>query len=427
MKVRAIVVIMLALAVLAAGCVGQKSTYRENHSTLRGALIHDIYGQTAVAVDFHLASGSPFTMDIFKFKTSLPSFGIGTPTLTPIKSPFSGISYDNPFQRMLSDGFSGSPLSGIGQASGMPAKRTQVTYLGFNYTPSSVALLTEEGLYSTGEMYGGNPIYVSSHVSGPEKVPRTIFVKNDNGSYSSYDLSNVPAIYAYTLFGSFNTGEIVAFGVVNDHGGDFELRSAAPWVIQQKVNGQWKTVYAPMSAQVITPLSQGQSTEWTWDQKLDDGSFAPFGEYRAMVQDTYAASFKINKGTPGVESHDADYDNASANAVFMNEPQPKAFSEVYSTSLYSNALRDELISQMQFKAWMKGLDATKLKAAIMSTGEYTSNAAALPCLAVHAKYNGQPAWFIIYSWGMGAESMSHATFYVIADSTGKTLCTYGCR
>ena len=303
----------------------------------------------------------------------------------------------------------------------------RITYLNFTYAPSNTTLPAGDGLYSTGQTWNGKTIYVSSKLSGPDKVPRTIFVKNDDGSYSSYALTDVPAVYVYTLYGTFNTDETVAFGMVNDHGGDLELNNPSPWVIQENVNGTWKTVYSPVAIQVITPLDQGQTTEWSWDQKLDNGTAADFGEYRALVQDKYVAPFTISKGSPLVDSRFTTYDNATANEAFGNTPQAKAFSDVYSASLYSNELRDELMSQMQFKAWMRGLDAGALKSAIVSTKEYASNDTALPCLAVHSRYNNQPAWFIVFSGGAEAGSTSYPLFYVVSDNTGKQLCTYRCQ
>ncbi|HEY3422181.1 MAG TPA: hypothetical protein VGK13_03405 [Methanocellaceae archaeon] len=397
MKVRAIIVVLLVLSLLAAGCVGQKSAYSlSKHNPLQSAFVHQLYGRSAVAAGLQLG-GSPFAMDT------------------------GFIINDKP---MISDGVLGPHLADSASAQ---TAGSRITYLNFTYAPSNTTLPTREGLYSTGQTWKGKTIFVSSKLSGPDKVPRTIFVKNDDGSYSSYSLTDVPAIYAYTLYGAFNTEETVSFGMVNDHGGDLELNNPSPWVIQEKVNGVWKTVFAPVAIQVITPLDQGQSTEWSWDQKLDNGTVADFGEYRALVQDKYVAPFTINKGSPAVDSRFTTYDNATANDAFANAPQVKAFSEVYSVKLFSNDLRDELISQMQFKAWMRGLDQNALKSAIASTKEYSSNDTALPALAVHSRYNNQPAWFIVFSWGTEAGSMSHPLFYVVSDSTGKQLCTYRCQ
>jgi hypothetical protein len=402
MKVRAIIVVLLALSLLAAGCVGQKIAYSSHrHNPQQSSFAHQVYGRSAVAAGLQL--GSQFIAD-----TGVRSTGSFHPAI--------GL--------MSGDGFLGGRLAGsaLAQAAG-----SQVTYLNFTYVPSNTTLPSQDGLYSTGQSWKGKTIYVSSKLSGPDKVPRTIFVKNDDGSYSSYALSDVPAIYAYMLYGTFNTGESVAFGMVNDHGGDLVLNNPSPWVIQQKVNGVWTTVYAPVSIQVMTPLDQGQSTEWSWDQKLENGTAADFGEYRALVQDKYVAPFTINKASPAVDSRFTTYDNATANEAFANAPQVKAFSEVYSVQIYSSDLRDDLISQMQFKAWMRGLDAGALKSAIVSTKEYSSNDTALPALAVHSRYNNQPAWFIVFSWGTEAGSMSHPLFYVVSDSTGRQLCTYRCH
>jgi hypothetical protein len=423
MKVRAIVVVLLALAVIATGCTGQKSAY--SHSSQVPGSAHGLYGTTAMAAGFQVSGGSPFSIGLSHFKIDPYASGNTEPAtnLPPAESPFTLIG-NNPFTRMLSDGFAGLPLAGALDPSGAGGS---IKYLNFTYAPSSVAMPGEDGLYSTGEMWNGKTIYVSSKLAGPDRVPRTIFVKNDDGSYSSYTLSDTPAVYAYILYGTYNTAESVTFGMVNDHGGSLMLNSPAPWEVQQKVNGQWKTIYAPMAAQVLTPLDQGGSTEWTWDQKLDDGTLAPWGECRVLVQGQYVAPFKINKGSPMVESRFTTYDNATANAEFGNAAQVKAFSEVYSAATYSNTLRDELISEMQYKAWMKGMDASKLKSAVASTSEYATNATALPCLAVYSRYNNQPAWFLVFSWGTEAGAMSHPLFYVVSDSTGQQLCTYVCK
>ena len=409
MKVRAIIVVLLAISLLAAGCVGQKSAYNPSkHNPLQSSFIHQLYGRSAVAEGLQLG-GSPFATDAdlisLKPYTAAP-LAIGNLKATlnwlPASSSFVQTK-DNPFKLMMSDDLFGT-RSASSTVAGAQMAGNPITYLNFTYVPSNTTLPTMDGLYSTGQMWKGKTIYVSSKLAGPDKVPRTIFIKNDDGSYSSYALTDVPAVYAYTLYGAFNTDETVVFGMVNDHGGNVELNTPSPWVIQEKVNGVWTTVYTPVSIQVITPLDQGQSTEWSWDQKLGNGTVADFGDYRALVQDKYIAPFTINKGSPAVDSRFTTYDNATANEVFGNAPQVKAFSEVYSAPLYSNELRDELISQMQFKAWMRGLDAGALKTAIMSTKEYANNDTALPSLAVHSRYNNQPAWFIVFSWGTEAGS-----------------------
>jgi len=206
MKVRAIIVVLLAISLLAAGCVGQKSAYSySKHNPLQSAFVHQLYGRSAVAAGLQLG-GSPFTVDTDLFNVK--------PALNLL-----------PAAAQTADG--------------------RITYLNFTYAPSNTTMPGEDGLYSTGQTWKSKTIYVSSKLSGPDKVPGTIFVKNDDGSYSSYARTDVPAIYAYTLYGTFNTEETVAFGMVNDHGGDLDLNNPSPWVIQEKVNGVWTTVYSP--------------------------------------------------------------------------------------------------------------------------------------------------------------------------------------
>jgi hypothetical protein len=342
--------------------------------------------------------------------------------------------YRNPFTKAVDEGFFRDlpALFPVNDAIKNDARASSldvnIDYMGLKYRPYNAALLCEGELYSTGQMQGDRMIYVSALCSSrAEKVPELIFLKNKDGSYSCYRLSDDPPAYAYTLSTLFNTNETIGFGIYNDHSGKLELINAAPWEIQKKYGTEWKTIYSPIAAQVIVPLMNNSFREWTWDQKLDDGSTAPFGEYRIVINSKFIAPFKIAKNAPSVESFGHDYNESTGNAAFMDTPQKKAFSEIYSASTFNEALRDELISQMQYKAWVKDLDPKRLKDCINYTKMSGENTKSLPCLAVHAKFEGKPAWIIVYNWGMGPESLSHVKYYVVEESTGKVLHSYGCK
>jgi hypothetical protein len=75
-------------------------------------------------------------------------------------------------------------------------------------------------------------------------------------------------------------------------------------------------------------------------------------------------------------------------------------------------LKEDVISIMQYKAWALGLDPEQLRKAIVRAGE------GLPCIAVHAAYEGRPAWIILFSPASGA---SVAAIYIIDDGTGQLV------
>ncbi|MCD1294562.1 hypothetical protein CUJ83_06045 [Methanocella sp. CWC-04] len=374
---------------------------------------------------------------LFKISFDLLDTGVYSPDISGFKKyPFE--YNNNPFSRIGNnrdfEGYPNFPEQGSvfkwtsNDSASELGLRGVANYLGFSYEPFNAALLCEGELYYTGQSFDGKKIYVSALCSeNKERVPDIIFLKNDDGSYSAYKLSDRPPVYAYTLYGAYNTNESVGFGVYNDRGGKIELKNAAPWEIQFMKDGSWKTIFSPIAAQVITPLAEGSFKEWSWDQKLDDGSMAPFGEYRVVVDNRFMTNFRISPDVPLVDHEDTNYDSEAADGVFMDPAVQKAFGNAYTTSSYNDGLKDEMISQMQYKAWAKGLDPKKLISCINATGIYDDNTKALPSEAVYAKYNGKPVWIIVFNWGMGDESLSHIKYFIVDEAMENVEHSNGCR
>lgn len=87
-------------------------------------------------------------------------------------------------------------------------------------------------------------------------------------------------LYGYSTFPSYYLSEPVRFGVRNDGKTTFNLKNSAPWTIQ---NGSGQVIFSPVAAQVITPIASGQSKEWTWNQKSNDGKFVASGKYQIVL------------------------------------------------------------------------------------------------------------------------------------------------
>ncbi len=308
----------------------------------------------------------------------------------------------------LSSMFPGTWLAG--GSSGAPGNKAE--YLGFTYVRSGTPA-PAGNLFYTGEHSGGRRVYVSAAGYSPPGMPGLIYLR-DGDSYNAYSLSDAPPVYAYVLYGAFNANESVRFGVVNNGGSSLELMNAAPFEIQRKEGGTWHSVFAPMAAQVITPMQNGTAKEWQWDQRLDDDSAAPAGDYQVLIAGKYAASFRLASDTPAVERSNADYDRAGVMSVVDTSVIPQAFAKAYPSP--SADTREDIVSIMQFKARALGLDPASLRKAIDAAGT-----AALPCLAIHAEYEGRPAWIIAFSPGAGATAMSGPVAYVVDEASGNVV------
>lgn len=279
-------------------------------------------------------------------------------------------------------------------------------YLGFKYSRSGGSPQSG-GLYYSGEQYGGRKIYIDTGLNHAP-VPDVIYLKDGN-QFTAYSIQDRPPVYAYVRYSAYNRNESVGFGLANNGGSRIELMNAAPYVIQRNEGGNWKTVFSPVAAQVITPLENGTTKEWQWDQAPDQGVAAQTGDYRVLIDDRYAVQFRISTDVPAVERTDVSYDlpgleTAISSTTFM------AFAQDYGTSL----TREDTISLMQFKAAALGLDPEKLRAAIDAAA-----GSDVPCLAVHAWFQGQPAWIIAFCPGENAAAK--AGVYAVDEASDRIL------
>jgi hypothetical protein len=346
--------------------------------------------------DFPPADRSPYT-----------GVNIGQHTSPGQTSPFGGFSsvdFLGRIRKQLDPGYliSMFPFSWSGGTA--TAAADQAEFMGFSYERINASPLSG-GFYYTGELYGGQRIYVSGSDIKPDGVPDHIFLK-DGDRYVAYSISGKPAVYAYVPFGTFNTNETIRPGVANDGPGTVDLPNAAPYEIRRSENGGWRTIYSPMAAQVITRLAEGKRLEWQWDQRLDDGSLAPFGDYEVVIAGKYAAPFRIAGDTPVVEQSAASYDRLTIEATAASSPALAEFRRAYPSP--SASTKEDVVSIMQYKAWSLGLDPEQLRKAVVAAGD------GLPCMAIYASYEGQPAWIILFSPASGA---SMSAVYIVDRAT----------
>lgn len=360
-----------------------------------------------------LGSGLPWKAD---FPPADRSPGTAGHAVKPVPSvstsPFGGFSsvdFLGQIRRQLDLGhlISLFPFSWSGNAATEVAK-DRVQFLGFSYERVNATPLAGS-FYYTGEQYEGKRIYVAATDKKPDGVPDHIFL-DDGDHYLAYAISGKPAVYAYLPFGVFNTNETVRVGVANDGPGSVDLPNAAPYEIRRNESGVWRTIYSPMAAQVITPLGEGRRLAWQWDQRLDDGSLAPFGDYEVVIADKYVVPFRIAGDVPVVEVSDASLDHGGAEALAAASPALDAFRKAYPDP--SASAKEDVVSIMQYKAWALGLDPESLRKAIVAAGD------GLPCMALHASYEGRPAWIVLYSPASGS---SASGVYIVDDTTGEAV------
>jgi hypothetical protein len=284
----------------------------------------------------------------------------------------------------------------------------RVDFLGFSYERTNATPLAGV-YYYTGEQYGGKRIYVSASDENRAGMPERVFLK-DGDDYVAYAISGKPPVYASVPCGAFNANETVRFGVFNDGSSDIDLPSAAPYEIRRNESGTWRTIYSPFAAQVITPLPNGTRLTWQWDQRLDDGTLAPFGDYEIVIAGKYAAPFRLAGNVPVVERSDAGYDRPAIEAMIASSPALDAFRRAYPAPTAS--VKEDVVGIMQYKARTLGLDPEPLRKAIVAAGD------GLPCLAVHASYEGRPAWIILFSPASGSPA---SVVYAPDDAAGSEV------
>lgn len=299
-----------------------------------------------------------------------------------------------------------------------------IEYMGLSYGPSELPMLSADMLYYTGDASGGAKLYAPGWTS-PEKVPSLLFIKDALGYRAFSKLADNPPVYAYTPYESYNVGEAVTFGLMDEAGGIVELRNSAPFEVQRRENGEWKTIYQPVAAQVITTLENGTYKAWAWEQQYSGGGKVGTGDYRAVIDGKYEVYFTITEGAPVVRLETTDYDDDTLRNTFGSVPEHAAIGKYYTK--YDSGVRDDVAGQMLFKAYMKGADAEKLRSALKTAMADSGRLEMLPCLAVHASYNGRPSWIIVYNWGMGGEGLGHIRYYVVDDATGEIAYFMTCR
>lgn len=235
------------------------------------------------------------------------------------------------------------------------------------------------------------------------------------------------AAYVYALYDRYNVGEDVVLRLVNDHAGRMALISRMPLVIEKKDGDAWIAVYHGADSLSGLWLDENCYRQWTWDQRQDNGTPAGFGDYRAVINGRYSVAFTIAGDVPAVNLDDEAYGPLSVYAAFWEPQQFSAFKEAYENVNYSTDLRDRIAGEALSKASLKGADPEKLRRAFIATGLYAGNLEMLPCLADHIVYEGRPAWAIVYSWGMGGESLSHLRYYIVDDASNKVVRFETCR
>ncbi|MEN3010169.1 MAG: CARDB domain-containing protein, partial [Candidatus Bipolaricaulaceae bacterium] len=84
-------------------------------------------------------------------------------------------------------------------------------------------------------------------------------------------------------------GETVQIVFRNTGSVTIELPNAAPWVVK---DGAGRTVFAPLAAQVLTPVNPGETRTWSWNGRDNAGNLAPPGSYTVELSTLNAGTFR---------------------------------------------------------------------------------------------------------------------------------------
>lgn len=98
-----------------------------------------------------------------------------------------------------------------------------------------------------------------------------------------------------TNFPSYYIYEKIVLKATNQTNSNITLPNSAPWTVEKWDGTRWTPIFKPVILQVITTLNIGQTKEWIWNQKTNQGQNAGAGKYR--INFPYA-------GTPYIKEFD---------------------------------------------------------------------------------------------------------------------------
>lgn len=308
----------------------------------------------------------------------------------------------------------------------LPTTQNVIEYLGYRYEIlPSAPYNPPDTEYSTGERFEGLKIYMPVWYRSPiQKIPTFVLGKKQDGTFQWYTLKDKLSVYAYMLNGTYNKHDSINFGLYNDSNRDQMMINTSPWIIQQKLSdGRWKKFYDRIYIPDPVPLSNRDYKEFSWNQKAD-GNIADNGEYRVKFEplvgenENRYAYYKVKHNTPSLlDQQDKNYSIKTADEEFL-----RTNTQLFNWDLkYSRSIRDELISQMLCKAYVKGFDPISLESSIKVTGSYMENLKELPCIAVYTKLENKPVWSIVYGHQIGFRIGFIPHYYIIDDKTHKII------
>ena len=85
---------------------------------------------------------------------------------------------------------------------------------------------------------------------------------------------------------SYSQGDLVTLTIINTGWAGYptiHLLSTAPWYVERKIDGEWNSIFSPVSAQVMTSLEPGKLLSWIWDQTNDKGEQVSPSVYRIGI------------------------------------------------------------------------------------------------------------------------------------------------
>lgn len=92
----------------------------------------------------------------------------------------------------------------------------------------------------------------------------------------------------------FDRGEEIRFTLRNQCDHPITLRSSAPWRIVDELG---RVIYSPIALQVIVKVDSGESRNWVWGQRDDQGNQVRPGTYTIVLETmdagTLIKTFKI--------------------------------------------------------------------------------------------------------------------------------------
>lgn len=164
-----------------------------------------------------------------------------------------------------------------------------ISFSGSTTTVTSMSIL-EKTMSSTVYVTVERTTTVTSTIEIPTITTVTTITK------TVYTGSESSCIIFRSVKDVYSMSEEVSFELENKCSFSLLLPNPSPWLI---IDSSGKIVYSPIAVQIIREVKSGEKIVWRWDQKDNNGSQVPPGQYYVKLitvnAGIYMASFRIGE------------------------------------------------------------------------------------------------------------------------------------